>query len=100
MLEGQHMFLVRRPGPPRYRPAGTGESPPPPEAAQGHPAGPVLRLSIKVCLIRCSKWCGQFLNGGIRITDSMDRKLSKLGEMVEGRGAWSAAAQGLSKSRT
>ena len=74
--------------------------PAPPEAAQEDLAGPVLRLSIKVCLIRCSKWCGQFLNGGIYITDSMDRKLSKLGEMVEGRGAWSAAAQGLSKSRT
>ena len=34
------------------------------------------------------------------ITDSMDMSLSKLWEMVKDRGAWRAAAHGLTKSRT
>ena len=34
------------------------------------------------------------------ITDSMDRNLSKLQEIAEGRGAWRAAVHGLAKSRT
>ena len=34
------------------------------------------------------------------ITDSMDRSLSKLQEIAEGRGAWRAAVHGLAKSRT
>ena len=34
------------------------------------------------------------------ITDSMDTKLSKLGEMVKDREAWCAAGHGVSKSRT
>ena len=34
------------------------------------------------------------------ITDSMDMKLNKLREIVKDRGAWSAAAHGVTKSRT
>ena len=34
------------------------------------------------------------------ITDSMDMSLSKLWEMVKDRGAWRAAAHGLTKSQT
>ena len=34
------------------------------------------------------------------ITDSMDTKLSKLGEMVKDREAWCAAGHGVSKSQT
>ena len=34
------------------------------------------------------------------ITDSMDMNLSKLWEIVEDRGAWSAAVHGSAKSRT
>ena len=33
------------------------------------------------------------------ITDSMDMNLSKLQETVEDRGAWKAAAHGVTKSR-
>ena len=32
------------------------------------------------------------------ITDSVDMNLSKLGEIVEDRGAWRAAVHGVSKS--
>ena len=34
------------------------------------------------------------------ITDAMDVNLSKLWEIVEDRGAWSAAVRGVAKSRT
>ena len=34
------------------------------------------------------------------ITDSMEMNLSELWEMVEGRGAWHAAAHGVTKSQT
>ena len=34
------------------------------------------------------------------ITDSMDMSLSKLGEMVKAREAWSAAVHGAAKSQT
>ena len=34
------------------------------------------------------------------ITDSMDMNLSKLQEIVEDRGAWKAAAHGVTKSQT
>ena len=34
------------------------------------------------------------------ITDSMDRSLSKLGEMVRDREAWHAAVHGVEKNRT
>ena len=34
------------------------------------------------------------------ITDSMDMNLSKLSEIMENRGTWSAAVQGVSKSQT
>ena len=34
------------------------------------------------------------------ITDSMDISLDKLWEMVKGRGAWHAAAYGVTKSQT
>ena len=34
------------------------------------------------------------------ITDSMDISLDKLWEMVKGRGAWRAAAYGVTKSQT
>ena len=34
------------------------------------------------------------------ITDTMDRNLSKLPEMVEDRGAWLAEVDGVTKSRT
>ena len=34
------------------------------------------------------------------ITNSMDRNLSKLQEIVEDAGAWPAAVRGLTKSRT
>ena len=34
------------------------------------------------------------------ITDSMDMSLSKFREIVEDRGAWSAAVHGVAKSRT
>ena len=33
------------------------------------------------------------------ITDSMDRNLSKFGEIVEDKGAWQAAVQWIMKSR-
>ena len=36
----------------------------------------------------------------ISITDSMDMSLSKLREIVEDRGAWRAAAHGVTKSQT
>ena len=39
----------------------------------------------------------RWLNG---ITDSMDMNLSKLQEIVEDRGAWCAAAHGITKSQT
>ena len=39
----------------------------------------------------------RWLNG---ITDSMDMNLSKLQEIVEDRGAWCAAAHGVTKSQT
>ena len=35
-----------------------------------------------------------------RITDSMDMNLSKLQKIVEDRGAWCAAAHGVSKTQT
>ena len=34
------------------------------------------------------------------ITDSMDMSVSKLGEIVEDRGTWSAAVQGVAKIQT
>ena len=34
------------------------------------------------------------------ITDSMDMSLSKLGEIVEDRGAWWATVRGVAKIRT
>ena len=34
------------------------------------------------------------------ITDSMDMNLSKLWEIVEGRGAWRAVVHGVTKSQT
>ena len=34
------------------------------------------------------------------ITDSIDMSLSKLREVVEDRGAWSAAVHGVAKSQT
>ena len=34
------------------------------------------------------------------ITDSVDRNLSKLWEIVEGRGTWHAAVHGVAKSQT
>ena len=34
------------------------------------------------------------------ITDSMDMSLSKLQEIVKGKGAWCAVVHGVSKSRT
>ena len=34
------------------------------------------------------------------ITDSMDRNLRKLWEMVRDRGAWGAAVHGITKSQT
>ena len=34
------------------------------------------------------------------ITDSMDMNLSKLSEITENRGAWSAAVHGVAKSQT
>ena len=34
------------------------------------------------------------------ITDLMDLRLSKLQEIVEGKGAWCAAVHGIAKSRT
>ena len=34
------------------------------------------------------------------ITDAMDVNLSKLQEIVEDRGAWSAAVRGVAKNRT
>jgi len=35
-----------------------------------------------------------------RITDSMDMNLSKLQKIMEDRGAWCAAAHGVSKTQT
>ena len=33
-------------------------------------------------------------------TDSVDKSLSKLGEMVKGRGAWCATVHGVAKNET